>query len=159
MSSQEADLKPFVLRKFAQEKRYEPLNWSLDDMHKWLSEDEVMLRASRLEHETGKNMFEKMCSNVLTDAGCFVKWLKGECVFQGDDEKIDPSTHWGYYDYKSATQNLTEEFTEALSFDKLGIKGKFNDETIWIGMFFIIFDLIIFILYFRLYRCLYSMSL
>uniref|UniRef100_A0AC34GRQ4 JmjC domain-containing protein n=1 Tax=Panagrolaimus sp. ES5 TaxID=591445 RepID=A0AC34GRQ4_9BILA len=135
MSNLYLELKPFVLRKFAQSKGYDPLNWSLDDFPKWLKKDYLQLRVASNEHEQGKIVFEKMCLSVYLKPQQFLDWLKGNfAIPYGDDgEEIVPSTHWAYYDYKAAAETFTQEVTEALSFDKLGIKGEFNDETIWIG--------------------------
>uniref|UniRef100_A0AC35EXR5 JmjC domain-containing protein n=1 Tax=Panagrolaimus sp. PS1159 TaxID=55785 RepID=A0AC35EXR5_9BILA len=87
-----------------------------------------------MKHEMGKIIFEKMCLTVNLEAEQFIQWLKGEYSIPNDEEEeILSSTHWAYYDYKPAADNFVKEFTEALSFDKLGINGKFNDETVWIG--------------------------
>uniref|UniRef100_A0A914XXI5 JmjC domain-containing protein n=1 Tax=Panagrolaimus superbus TaxID=310955 RepID=A0A914XXI5_9BILA len=133
MSNLNHELKPFVLRKFAHNKGYDPIKWSLDDFPKWLKKDVIRLRVASTSHEQGKIMFEKMCLSVILKPQQFVNWLKDDYVIPYEHGNIVPSTHWAYYDYKPAAENFTQEFTEALSFDKLGIKGEFNDETIWIG--------------------------
>uniref|UniRef100_A0A914QAL9 JmjC domain-containing protein n=1 Tax=Panagrolaimus davidi TaxID=227884 RepID=A0A914QAL9_9BILA len=134
MSNINPELKPFVLRKFAQSKNYPPINWSLNDLPKWLKNDIIQLRIASMKHEMGKIIFEKMCLTVNLEAEQFIQWLKGEYSIPYDEEEeILSSTHWAYYDYKPAADNFVKEFTEALSFDKLGINGKFSDETVWIG--------------------------
>ncbi|VDN19627.1 unnamed protein product [Gongylonema pulchrum] len=128
-------LEPFVLSGCISD--WKAFGWTRELLAKIIHPSEngfLGIRLGPKEHRRGNILFENQSKMAyISSLEQFFKWFAGEEKLLVDNNLVDSTQCWGYFDYNDVFDIMDPEHISDISWASLGLPADPVDSAIWIG--------------------------